>query len=152
MLAPLRRFVAKTPPRRLLSAVPAATIQLKSVYGAFINGEEIISNSGDKYILRSPATRQSLCEVVNTSRDDTNRAIEVANEVFEAGVWSKSDVRYRAKVLTDIAAELRANLPRFHQLETLQTGRPIREMKAQLGRLPEWFEYYAAKIRTAEGS
>jgi hypothetical protein len=29
-------------------------------------------------------------------------------------------------------------LPRLAGLETLQTGRTIREINAQLGRLPEW--------------
>jgi hypothetical protein len=33
-------------------------------------------------------------------------------------------------------------------VETLQTGRPIREMRAQLSRLPEWFEYHASLART----
>jgi len=33
-------------------------------------------------------------------------------------------------------------------VETLQTGRPIREMTAQLGRLGEWFEYHASLART----
>ena len=27
-----------------------------------------------------------------------------------------------------------------------------REMRAQLGRLPEWFEYFAALVRTQEGT
>ena len=29
-------------------------------------------------------------------------------------------------------------------LETRQTGRCLREYKAQLGRVPEWFEYHAS--------
>ena len=33
-------------------------------------------------------------------------------------------------------------------VETLQTGRPIREMTAQLSRIPEWFEYHASLART----
>lgn len=37
-------------------------------------------------------------------------------------------------------------------LETMQTGRPYREMSTQLGRLGEWFDYFAAIARTEEGS
>lgn len=36
-------------------------------------------------------------------------------------------------------------------LESLQTGRPLREMSIQLARLSEWFEYFAALVRTEEG-
>lgn len=37
-------------------------------------------------------------------------------------------------------------------LESMQTGRPIKEMSTQLGRLPEWFEYAGALARTEEGT
>lgn len=133
--------------------IQSASSKFKPVYGAFIDGEECInSTQKDRYVLRSPATRQALCEVVNTSAEETARAVEVAQRTFESGVWSRADVRARAKILTDIAHALRQKLPHFHELESLQTGRPIREMKAQLGRLPEWFDYYSAMIRTMEGT
>jgi hypothetical protein len=35
-------------------------------------------------------------------------------------------------------------------VEVLQTGRPIREMRAQLSRIPEWFEYHASLARTMQ--
>jgi acyl-CoA reductase-like NAD-dependent aldehyde dehydrogenase len=37
------------------------------------------------------------------------------------------------------------------QIDTLQTGRPIREMNAQMARLPDWLSYYAALLRTNQG-
>lgn len=51
-----------------------------------------------------------------------------------------------------MAQGLQKRLPELARLEALQTGRPLREMTAQLARLPEWFEYFAALIRTEEGS
>lgn len=49
------------------------------------------------------------------------------------------------------AAMLRDDVPATAELESLQTGRAIREMRAQLLRLPEWLEYFAALVRTEEG-
>ena len=57
------------------------------------------------------------------------------------------DVRERAKVLFNIAGNLRTNIPRLAEMEVEQTGRAVREMKAQLARLPEWFEYFGSLIR-----
>lgn len=68
------------------------------------------------------------------------------------GIWSKSDVRDRSKVLFKIADNLRQQIPRLAEMEVQQTGRPVKEMKAQLGRLPEWFEYFGSLIRVHEGS
>jgi acyl-CoA reductase-like NAD-dependent aldehyde dehydrogenase len=45
---------------------------------------------------------------------------------------------HRSKVLSKLARLLEERIPEFAELETMQTGRTIREMKAQLGRLPEW--------------
>lgn len=37
-----------------------------------------------------------------------------------------------------LAGLLNDRIPDLAEIESLQTGRPIREMKTQLGRLPEW--------------
>jgi acyl-CoA reductase-like NAD-dependent aldehyde dehydrogenase len=68
-----------------------------------------------------------------------------------------------------MARLLEARIPEFAKLESLQTGRTIREMSIQLGRLPEWLyvpnffpsilssflkysdsDYFAALIRTQQ--
>ena len=63
-------------------------------------------------------------------------------------MWSKLSVIARSNVLSRLARILETRIPDMAQIETLQTGRTIREMNAQLGRLPEWIDYYAALLRT----
>lgn len=50
-----------------------------------------------------------------------------------------------------MARLLEQRLPELAAMESLQTGRALREMRAQLGRLPEWLEYFAALARAHEG-
>jgi phenylacetaldehyde dehydrogenase len=121
-------------------------------YGAFINGKEVFDPTGSSYSLYAPASREYLCEVNNASESVTNQAIDIAHKTYLDGVWAKSDVRHRSKVLQNVAKELREAFPRLLQYEVAQTGRPIKEMRAQLARLPEWFEYFSALIRTHEGT
>ncbi|KAH8993846.1 Aldehyde/histidinol dehydrogenase [Lactarius hatsudake] len=90
----------------------------------------------------------SLRSVDTASPEDVQHAVADAHAVFESGVWSRAPAIHRSKVLTRLARALEERVPAFAELETLQTGRAIREMRAQLGRLPEWFEYYAALLRT----
>lgn len=104
----------------------------KPVYGAYINGKEYLDQEGVKYQLHSPANKEYLCDVINTSENITKLAIENAHDVFESGIWSKADVRQRAKVLNGIADQLRTELPRLLTYEVNQTGRAIKEMKAQV--------------------
>ena len=41
-------------------------------------------------------------------------------------------------ILSKLARSLESKISEFAQIESQQTGRTIREMRAQLGRLPEW--------------
>jgi acyl-CoA reductase-like NAD-dependent aldehyde dehydrogenase len=70
--------------------------------------------------------------------DDIKHTIVDAHAAFESGVWSRAPALHRSKVLTRLARALEERVPALAELETLQTGRAIREMRAQLARLPEW--------------
>lgn len=86
------------------------------------------------------------------SEVDVNHAVEVAQEAFKLGVWSKAPRQVRADVLDKAAEMLTQELPGLIALEVKQTGRPIREMQAQVPSLVRWFKYYAALLRTEERS
>ncbi|KAF9054976.1 aldehyde dehydrogenase [Hymenopellis radicata] len=89
--------------------------------------------------------------MTTASQSDVEAAIQRAQSVFESGVWSKSSTFSRAKVLTSLARILEKRLPELTTVESMQTGRTLREMRAQLARLPEWIDYYAALLRTNQG-
>jgi acyl-CoA reductase-like NAD-dependent aldehyde dehydrogenase len=76
--------------------------------------------------------------VVSTSKDDVKLTIDNAQQAFESGIWSKSPALLRSKVLSKLARKLEESIPDLTKMETMQTGRAIREMKSQLERLPEW--------------
>jgi acyl-CoA reductase-like NAD-dependent aldehyde dehydrogenase len=79
-----------------------------------------------------------LNRVVSASKGFVNDAINNAQHVFDSGAWSKTSAIHRSKVLSKLARLLEERVPELAKIETLQTGRTIREMNAQLGRLPEW--------------
>lgn len=60
--------------------------------------------------------------------------------------------RDRGRILNKAAEVLRERMPELAMIESLSTGRCIREMNAQLGRVPEWLEYHSALAQSMEGS
>lgn len=124
----------------------------KSQYGAYVNGNYLKPSNCDTFSVNNPATSEHITNVVITDQATVDYAIDIAQKSYESGVWSRADVRNRAKILTTIAENLRKDIPRLAEMEVEQTGRAVREMKAQLARLPEWFEYFSALIRTHEGT
>jgi acyl-CoA reductase-like NAD-dependent aldehyde dehydrogenase len=128
------------------------SISFDKEYGVFIDGKFVMPEGTPRFSVEAPATGEHLCDVVSADSVLVDQACDVAQRTYESGVWSRMDVRERARIMNNIAAKLRENIPRMADMEVAQTGRAVREMRAQLARLPEWFEYFAALIRTHEGT
>ncbi|KAJ3094474.1 hypothetical protein HDU97_008024, partial [Phlyctochytrium planicorne] len=128
----------------------SASSPFRNQYGNWINGKEVIKG-GNIIPIENPCTEEVICSVEEASEASVHECIASAKSTFESGVWSRADSITRSNILLNIAKELRAAVPTFAQMEALQTGRPIREMNVQLGRLPEWLEYFSAVVRTYEG-
>ncbi|GLA03286.1 hypothetical protein AnigIFM60653_002904 [Aspergillus niger] len=99
----------------------------------------------------NPATELPIATIDSTPKESVNQIITESLKTFHDGSWSRADPSTRFTVLSTAARLLRSRLPEFIELETRQTGRPIREMRAQLARIPEWLEYFASVVRVHEG-
>ncbi|KAJ7752756.1 aldehyde dehydrogenase [Mycena maculata] len=108
------------------------------------------SKPREQFIISNPANGDQLCVVEMALESDVKQTVSGAQSVFQAGTWSRAPAIERSKVLSRLARALEERIPELAEIETLQTGRSIREMKAQLTRLPEWIDYYAALLRTSQ--
>ena len=88
--------------------------------------------------VKNPATGGLIAEVLSSTEEDVSKCVEIAKQAFQSGVWSRASSLEKCKVLTTLARLLESHVSECARLETLQTGRPIRELNAQLSRLPEW--------------
>jgi phenylacetaldehyde dehydrogenase len=117
--------------------------------GLFINGQSIPSESGVYFPVINPATKEVVAEVAEGNQIDVDRAVGVALNAFKNTTWA-TNKEYRFQVLNQLASIVKESLPELIDLESMMTGRPIREMKAQLSRLPEWYEYFASVLKTQD--
>lgn len=108
-------------------------------------------SSPERIEITNPATEEVIATVVATSSEAIDEIVLRSVSNFRNGPWAKADASERFAVLSKAASLLRSRIPEFVELETKQIGRPIREMKAQLARLPEWLEYFAGLARVHEG-
>jgi acyl-CoA reductase-like NAD-dependent aldehyde dehydrogenase len=109
----------------------------------FVDGGEVDPHGGDFLDVRNPATGEVLARIPNSTREDVDRAMKSARAAFEGRAWGGMDVRARARLINRLADAFEANLDDLYRLETLNNGRPIKETKAQLSRLPDFFRYFA---------
>lgn len=130
----------------------AATTAARPIELDLFIGGEFRKSSGDKRTtVINPATGAKVGSIAKGEREDMLAAVSTAAAAFDSGVWSGIDALERSRVLHAIGDALKARLDEFAHLESQVTGRAIREMTAQLGRLPEWFYYFGGIARGLEG-
>ncbi|KAF8842757.1 aldehyde dehydrogenase [Paxillus ammoniavirescens] len=105
----------------------------------------------EQFIVVNPATGAAICSVEASTPKDVDAAVTRAHSAYQSGIWSRVSNLTRSTVLSRLAQLLEERIPDMARIETLQTGRAIREMNAQIGRLPDWLRYYAALLRTQQG-
>ena len=110
-----------------------------------IDGKPALGGAEPLRVL-NPTTGEVIAVVECADATDIDRAVEVGARRFEEGVWSKRGIHERARILNKFADLIEGALEDLYQLETLNNGRPIRETRAQIARLPEWYRYNAALL------
>ena len=101
-------------------------VTLRGSYGLFIGGSFVSGSSVFKTI--SPATEEVLAEVTHGTTEDVDRAVAAARGAYER-VWSVMPGRERARYLVRIARLLRERAAELAVIESLDTGRPIRQTR-----------------------
>jgi acyl-CoA reductase-like NAD-dependent aldehyde dehydrogenase len=117
-----------------------------------IDGKDVPAADGATFVVSNPASGEHLYDVAHATAADVDAAVTAARAAFDDRRWRGTRPRDRARVLNRAAALLAERIDEYARLETLQIGRPLREMRAQLSRLPEWLEYFGAVGQSAEGA
>ena len=97
---------------------------------AFIDGAFVDALSGETFDCIDPATGNVLTRVAACDVADIDVAVAAARKSFDSGVWSRCNPAKRKAVLLKLAGLIRANLEELALLETLDSGKPIRDTLA----------------------
>ena len=117
--------------------------------GLFYGGAFHAASDIGEIVVMNPATGVRFTTVPEATAQDVTAAVSAARAAF-AG-WAGLDAFDRSKHLLAFADVVRQNIPLLAVLEATVTGRSLREMNAQMGRIPEWLEYFAGIALGLEG-
>jgi acyl-CoA reductase-like NAD-dependent aldehyde dehydrogenase len=114
---------------------------------AFIGGRYVDSISGATFARVNPATGEHLAQVAAADSRDIDAAVSSARAAFESGAWSKQSPRARKKVLQEFAELILANRDELALLETLDTGKPIRDsLNVDIPATARCIQWYAEAV------
>src|SRR6478672_3100418 len=103
-------------------------VTLKERYGLFINGKDVPASDGQVFTSVNPATEEPLTEVARATAADMDKAVRAARSAFRHR-WGTLPGRERAKYLFRIARILQERSREFAVLESMDSGKPIKESR-----------------------
>lgn len=112
----------------------------------YINGEFVDSASGETFDVLEPTTNETYVQAASGNEEDINRAVAAAKKAFDEGPWPRMLPRQRAAILYKIADELVALGDQLAEIESFDSGLPIRQAKGQANRAAENFRFFADLI------
>jgi gamma-glutamyl-gamma-aminobutyraldehyde dehydrogenase len=115
----------------LLTAAEYAAIAKSMSYpsNAFVDGAFRPAQSGKTFKTTNPATGEVLTEIAACDATDVDHAVAKAKEAFDDGRWHLRSPGERKDVLLKFARLLERNRHELAVLESLDSGKPVREVQ-----------------------
>lgn len=96
-----------------------------------------------------PATGQQVAEVPDVGAEGVDRAVTAATSAFSA--WSKLEPRERARHLLRLADAIEGSARRITELESLDVGKPISMVPAEVASAVDKIRFFAGAARQLTG-
>lgn len=116
------------------SLVPGGAI------GSRIAGETL-AGTGETIALVDPVTGKPFADYRDGGEAVAGQALAATTDAFAA--WMGLTASARGRIVWAIGQGVRAKAAALAELETLSSGKPIRDTRAEVARVAEMFEYYA---------
>ena len=117
----------------------------------YIDGERVKDSSLDSIETRDPASGLFLSSVPAGSTGSINDAVAAAKRALH-GPWADLSPRERGRLLWQAGEAIRRQVDRLALVETLDSGKPLRDARGGVERTADYFCYYAGIVDKLEGS
>jgi len=117
----------------------------------FVGGKFASARSGETLASVNPHDGSTLAEVSMAGAADVQAAVESASAAFPR--WSRASAAERGRLLLALADAIEANAGPLAQLESLDTGHPLRDTRGlDVPRTAATFRYFGGMADKHEGS
>ncbi len=117
----------------------------------YIDGMWTDSSSGATSPILNPSDASVLETVAEANGDDVGSAVAAARAAFDTGPWPRTPAVERGRALDQIAGLLQRDREAIARTESLDTGKTLREGRADVDDVTAVFRYYAGLAGTHAG-
>src|SRR5215472_3664003 len=133
------------------TSVTSRTRREFELQGHYIGGKFVASIDGATFETLDPASNEPLAAVAAGRAADVEVAVAAARRAFDEGQWPREKAAERSQVLRRVATLLRQRADEFIELEVLDVGMPIAQMRGLAARAAQNFDYYAGVVTELHG-
>ncbi|MCB4320770.1 aldehyde dehydrogenase [Alcaligenes sp. 13f] len=122
---------------------------MKAPFQLYIDGR--FESGAASFESINPASGQGWAQMPEARSDEVNRAVEAAHRALHDPAWAELTASQRGKLLYKLADLLEQAAPELAAIETVDTGKIIRETRSQIAYVAEYYRYYAGVADKIEG-
>ncbi|MBP0438552.1 aldehyde dehydrogenase family protein [Tianweitania sediminis] len=116
-----------------------------------INGQPADAMSGGRIDVVSPSDGKVFASIPAAGAADVDRAVKSSKKAFEEGPWSRMPAFERGRLLTKLGQLIEKNGDELAALESRDTGKPIRQGKADVVATMRYYEFYGGAADKIHG-
>jgi aldehyde dehydrogenase (NAD+) len=117
----------------------------------FIGGAWIAPSGGESIEMIDPSDGQVFAHIARGNAADIEAAVAAARRVYE-NAWGQTSAAERGRILSRLALVIAARGEELAGLEARDTGKPLREARADAAALARYFEFYAGACDKLHGA
>ena len=118
------------------------TVAEGAAFMNLIDGKPTDSLSGVRIDVASPSDGKVFSSIPASNAADVDRAVRSAHEAFHEGPWSRMPAVERGRCLTRLFQLVEKNGDELAALESRDTGKPVRQGKADVTATMRYYEFY----------
>ncbi|TAL82122.1 MAG: aldehyde dehydrogenase [Candidimonas sp.] len=112
-------------------------------YKMLIDGEWVSASDGNTFDSTNPATGTVWSRIPEATAEDVDRAVRAADRAFTSGPWAAMSPTERGHCLRRLADLLADRSEALGTIETIDTGKMLKETRWQARYISEFFHFYA---------
>ncbi len=116
-----------------------------------IDGQPADAMSGERIDVVSPSDGKVFASIPSANKADVDRAVKSAKKAFEEGPWSRMPAVERGRLLTRLGQLIEKNGDELAALESRDTGKPVRQGKADVTATMRYYEFYGGAADKIHG-
>lgn len=130
---------------------PSRTIAEGRAFMQLIDGKTRDALSGERIDVVSPSDGKMFASIPAAGRADVDLAVAAARRAFDEGPWGRMPAFERGRILTRLFQLVDANGEELALLESRDTGKPLRQGKADVAAARRYYEYYGGAADKIHG-